>query len=138
MTKSFNKQTSSLAFRLRKTYERTMNYKPSPFLIAMTTVAISIFLFGGGVYDLLVQPDQAYFYGGRLIAFHPYLNEQLLVGSLLVMIYGVFGFTGLLIAYRSTKHVSNPRQAYLFLLIGCALFIAGYLLFENGLSSKLG
>ncbi|MDX1813899.1 MAG: hypothetical protein R3319_03835 [Candidatus Bathyarchaeia archaeon] len=138
MTKSFNKQTSSLAFRLQKIYDRILNYKPSLFLVGIATVAVSIFLLGGGVYDILVQPDQAWFYGGRLIAFHPYLNEQFLVGSLLVMIYATFGFTGFLLAYRSTKYAYNPRQAYIFLLIGCALLIAGYLLFENGLLAKLG
>ncbi len=136
MVKSFNKQTSSLAFRLQKTYERILNYKPSLFLVGMATVAASIFLLGGGLYDLLVQPEQGWYYGGRMIVFYPALNEQFLVGSLLIMIFGAMGFAGFLIAYRSTKYASNPRQAYRFLLVGCALLVIGYILIENGLLSK--
>jgi hypothetical protein len=102
----------------------------------MVTVAVSIFLLGGGLYDLLIQPNQAFFYGGRMIVFYPQLDEQLLVGSLLVMIFAIMGFSGFLIAYRSTKYASNPRQAYRFLLVGCALLVIGYILIENGLLSK--
>ncbi|PVX23872.1 MAG: hypothetical protein CW716_11130 [Candidatus Bathyarchaeum sp.] len=136
MSRSANKQVSSLAFRLQKTYERIINFKPSLFLVGMATVAASIFLLGGGLYDLLVQPDQAWFYGGRMIVFYPALNEQFLVGSILVMIFGAMGFAGFLIAYRSTKYASNPREAYRTLLVGCALLVIGYLLIENGLLSK--
>ena len=136
MSRSANKQVSSLAFRLQKTYEQIINFKPSLFLVGMATVAASIFLLGGGLYDLMVQPDQAWFFGGRMIVFYPLLTEQLLVGSILIMIFGTMGFAGFLIAYRSTKYVSNPRQAYRFLLVGCALLVIGYILIENGLLSK--
>ena len=136
MSRSANKQVSSIVFRLEKTYERIINFKPSLFLVGMGTVAASIFLLGGGLYNLLIQPDQAWFFGGRMIVFYPSLTEQLLVGSLLIMIFGIMGFAGFLIAYRSTKYVSNPRQAYRFLLVGCALLVIGYILIENGLLSK--
>jgi hypothetical protein len=136
MSKSFNKQTSSLAFRLQKFYERILNYTPSTFFVGMVVVAASIFLLGGGLYDLLVQPDQAWFYGGIMRVFYPALNEQFLIGSLLIMIFGVMGFGGFLIAYRSTKYASNPRQAYRFLLVGCALLVIAYILIEYGLLSK--
>ena len=131
-----NKQISSLAFRLQKTYERIMNFKPSLFLVGIATVAASIFLLGGGIYDLLVHPESAWFYGNRVIVFHPYLSEQFLIGSILVMIFGAIGFSGFLIAYRSTKYAYNPRQAYRFLLVGVVLLIISYVLLENGLLSK--
>ena len=64
-----NKQISSLAFRLQKTYERLTNFKPSLFLVGVTIVMVSIFLLGGGIYDILSQPQSAYYYGGRVIVF---------------------------------------------------------------------
>ena len=136
MAKSFDKQISSLAFWVQKTYERIMSFKPSQFLVGIATVAASIFLLGGGLYDLLVQPDSAWYYGGRMIVFYPALTEQFLMGSILIMIFGAMGFAGFLIAYRSTKYAYNPRQAYRFLLVGCALLVIGYILIENGLLSK--
>lgn len=137
MAKSFDKQISSLAFWVQKTYERIMSFKPSPFLVGIATVAASIFLLGGGLYDLLVQPERAWYYGGRMIVFYPStLTEQFLMGSILIMIFGVMGFAGFLIAYRSTKYAYNPRQAYRFLLVGCALLVIGYILIENGLLLK--
>lgn len=131
-----NKQISSLSFRLQKFYERITNFKPSLLLVGVTTVAISIFLLGGGIYDLLSQPQSALFYGNRILVFYPSLSEQFLVGSLLIMIFGAIGFAGFIIAYRSTKYAYNPRQAYRFLLVGVVLLIISYVLIENGLLSK--
>ena len=136
MSNSVNKQISSFSFRLQKFYERLMNFKPSLFLVGIATVAVSFFLLGGGIYDILVQPESAWFYGGRVIVFYPSLTEQFLMGSILIMIFMAIGFTGFLIAYRSTKYAYNPRQAYRFLLVGCVLLAIGYLLIENGLLSK--
>jgi hypothetical protein len=136
MANWFDKQVSSLAFRLQKLYERIMNIKLSLFLVGIATVAVSLFLLGGGIYDILVQPASAWFYGGRVIVFYPSLSEQFLVGSILTMIFMGIGFTGFMIAYRSTKYAYNPRQAYRFLLVGCVLLAIGYILIENGLLSK--
>ena len=131
-----NKQISSLSFRLQKLYERVTNFKPSLLLVGVTTVAISIFLLGGGIYDLLSQPQSALYYRNRILVFYPSLSEQFLVGSLLIMIFGAIGFAGFIIAYRSTKYAYNPRQAYRFLLVGVVLLIISYVLIENGLLSK--
>ena len=138
MSKSANKQVSSLAFQLQKIYERILNYKPSTFLVGLAVVAVAIFLLGGGLYDLLTSPDSSWYYGGRMIVYYPSLTEQFLVGSLLIMIFGAMGFAGFLIAYKSTKYAYNPRQAYRFLLVGCTLLVIGYILIENGLLSKFG
>ena len=135
MANWFDKQISSLAFWLQKTYERIMNTKPSLLLVGLAAVAISIFLLGGGIYNILVQPQPVGYYG-RMLFFYPALTEQFLVGSILIMIFGAIGFTGFLIAYRSTKYAYNPRQAYRFLLVGAVLLVLGYVLIEYGLISK--
>ena len=135
MANWFDKQISSLAFWLQKTYERIMNTKPSLFLVGLAVAAVSIFLLGGGIYNLLVKP-QPYGYYGKMLFFYPALTEQFLVGSILIMLFGAIGFTGFLITYRSTKYAYNPRQAYRLLLVGCVLVVLGYVLIEYGLLSK--
>ena len=140
MAKSFSKQLSSLAFSLQKTYERMLTAKPSLFVVATAVVAASIFLFAGGVYDLLIQPIVAIVgSSGRIISFYPYgISEQLLLESIIIMIFYTMGVVGFLVAYRSTKYAYNPRQAYRFLLVGCASLLLAYLLLEQNLLASLG
>ena len=140
MSKWFSKQISSFAFSLQKTYEKIITAKPSLFVVGASAVVVSLFLLGGGIYDILTTDIAvAYFpQGGKIIVFYPSLAEQFLLESMLVMIFGAIGFTGFLIAHRSTKYAYSPRQAYRFLLVGCVLLIIGYILIENGLISKFG
>ncbi len=134
MSNSFDKKKSSLAFSLQKTYEKILNYKPSFFIIGLLAVAASIFLFAGGVYDMIMKPIVAYVSGSTIISFYPYgITEQFLLESVLVMIFYALGFAGLLVSYRSAKHASNPREAYRFLLVGVVLFVVSYILLEVNL-----
>jgi hypothetical protein len=126
---------SSLSFSLQKFYERIMTAKPSLFVVGILTVGVSLFLFGGGIYDILIQPIVAIVgSGGRIYGFYPYgITEQLLLESIIIMIFYAMGFAGFIIAYRSTKYVYNPRQAYRFLLVGVVLLIVSYILVEQNL-----
>ena len=130
-----SKRASSIAFSLQKAYERLLNAKPSLWIIAIIVVGVSLFLFAGGVYDLLIQPIVAIVGStGRIISFYPYgITDQLLLESIIIMIFYAMGVTGFIIAYRSTKHASNPRQAYRFLLVGVALLLVAYILLEQNL-----
>jgi len=135
MAKGFSKQLSSLAFSLQKTYEKIITAKPSLFVVAISVVAASLFLLGGGIYDILIQPIVAIVAsGGRIISFYPYgITEQLLLESVIIMVFYAMGFAGFIIAYRSTKYAYSPRQAYRFLLVGCVLLIISYVLVEQNL-----
>ena len=139
MTKGISKQRSSLTFSLQKTYERMLNAKPSLFLVSAVAIGITVFLMGGGVYDLLVKPIVAYIsQSGEVLAFYPGLNDQFVLGSLIIMILYALGVTGFLIAYRSTKYAYNPRQAYRFLLIGCAMILIAYFFVEQRIATLFG
>jgi len=135
MAKGFSKHLSSLAFSLKKTYERILIARPPLFIVAALAVAASIFLFGGGIYNLLIQPVIAFVgSAGRIISFYPYgISDQLLLESIIIMIFYAMGVTGFLVAYRSTKYAYTPRQAYRFLLVGCTLFLLAYVLLEQNL-----
>ena len=140
MAKGFSKQISSLAFSLQKTYEKIITAKPSVFVVAISAVAASLFLLGGGIYDILIQPIVAIVgSGGRIISFYPYgITEQLLLESVIIMVFYSMGFAGFIIAYRSTKYAYSPRQAYRFLLVGCVLLLIAYVLVEQNLLASFG
>jgi hypothetical protein len=135
-----SKKMSSFAFSLQKTYERLLTAKPSLFVVAILAVGLSLFLLGGGIYDILIQPIVAIVAsGGRIISFYPYgITEQLLLESVIIMVFYAMGFAGFIIAYRSTKYASTPRQAYRFLLVGCVLLLIAYVLVEQNLLASFG
>ena len=135
-----SKRISSIAFSLQKTYEKILTTKPSLFVVGILTVAASLFLLGGGIYDILIQPIVAIVAsGGRIISFYPYgITEQLLLESVIIMIFYAMGFAGFLIAYRSTKYAYNPRQAYRFLLVGVVMLLIAYVLVEQNLLASFG
>ncbi len=134
-----SKRISGLAFSLQKTYERILTAKPSLFVVGILVVGASLFLLGGGIYDVLIKPIVAIVAsGGRIISFYPYgITEQLLLESVIIMVFYAMGFAGFLIAYRSTKYASNPRQAYRFLLVGIVLLLIAYVLVEQNLLASV-
>lgn len=109
-----------------------MTLKPSTFILAALAIATSIFLLGGGIYDIIEQPIIAFISsGGRIIPYYPQaLNDQLLGESIASMVLYFFGVIGLLLMYQSTKYANNPRQAYTMILMGLLLLLIGWLLIE--------
>ena len=138
MARGFRRRFSSLAFSMQKTYWKIVTAKPSIFVTAVVAVAASLFLLGGGIYDLLQKPLLAVVgAGGRIITYYPYsINEQFLVESILVMIGLAIGVVGFLLTYQSTKYAYRSRQAYRLLLVGCVLIIIAYIFIESSLLSR--
>lgn len=132
---------SSLAFSMRKAYQRILNIKLSWSIIALIAVAASVFLLGGGVYDIIMKPMAIVPGGaqGRWIFFWPYqLNAQSLNESIIVMLLYGIGFGGFWAMYQSTKYAYKPRQAFIYLLAGAVLVILAYFSCETIINLKLG
>ena len=138
MIRWFKRRISSLAFFMQKAYWKIITAKPSIFVISIIAVATSIFLLGGGVYDLLEKPLVAVIQtGGKIIVYYPYtINEQFLMESMVVMVGYAIGVVGFLLTYQSTKYAYRPRQAYILLLVGCVLIITAYIFIENSLLAR--
>jgi hypothetical protein len=116
-----------MSYYLQKAYWRIVTLKPSAFLLASIAIAASIFLLGGGIYDILEQPIVAFISGGRIIPFFPQaLNEQLLGESVASMVLYSLGVVGLLLVYQSTKYAYSPREGFTMLLIGVLLFLVSW------------
>jgi hypothetical protein len=119
-----------LSFKLQKLYRRLSAAKPSNLVLALIVIAIAIFLFGGGLYLIIVKPFPAVYYGGRFLFVYPQLSEQWVSDSIIAMTLFAFGAVGLLLIYQSTKYAYNPRQAYLVFLMGAALVLISYISIE--------
>jgi hypothetical protein len=130
LARRVKKTFTSLSFKLQKLYRRLSAAKPSNLVLALIVIAITIFLFGGGLYLIIVKPFPAVYYGGRFLFVYPQLSEQWVSDSIIAMTLFAFGVVGLLLIYQSTKYAYNPRQAYLVFLMGAALVLISYISIE--------
>lgn len=138
MSSRVKRKLESLAFFTRKAYWKIVTAKPPILVIAAMAVALSIFLLGGGVYDVLEKPLMAAPLRGRWLFYYPYtLHEQFILDSLIVMSLYVIGVVGFLLTYRSTKYAYKPRQAFILLLIGAVFIVIAYLYVEYIIWLKL-
>src|SRR5271157_3734511 len=137
MSKSVKRRVSSLSFSINKLYLSIVNFRPPTLLIPILVVAFSIFLFSGGVYDLVQKPLTAVYYNNQFLFLNPYLSEQFVSDSVVAAIIYSLGVLGLLMIYQSTKYVYKPRQAYMMLLIGLTLLFLSYVAVEATINLKL-
>lgn len=138
MTNKVTRRFESLTFSMRKTYQKLVTAKPSFYLLAVIVAATGIFLLGGGVYDLLVQPLLAVPLQGRWIFYYPYtVHDQTPAESVTAMIMFAIGFIGLLMTYQSTRYAYKPRSAFMWLLTGVMLIIVAYIYTEFIIVAKL-
>jgi hypothetical protein len=99
-------------------------------VVALVLILISIFILGGGMYDVIIQPlillptstTTQFFYFG--------LRNQSLTESLVFMVLLTIGISGLYLSFRSSKLIYRPREASIMLFIGVALIITAFLCCE--------
>ena len=134
MPRDLRSKNPSRKYSLQKAYLKIMTYRPSRSLIAAILIAIAIFLLGGGVYDVFRKPPPVLLIGaGRYLAYYPYnINEQLLVGSIGVMILYALGSLGLILIYHSTRYMHySRRHSLIFIWIGVALLLISFIIVES-------
>ncbi|RJS92993.1 hypothetical protein CW705_02055 [Candidatus Bathyarchaeota archaeon] len=135
MSKKIRRKDSnpSESISIRKIYAKVASFRPQRSVIAIMLVAISIFLLGGGIYDIFMEPLPVLpVGGGRFLSYIPYrINEQLLVGSIGVMILYALGFLGLILIYHSIRYMHNRRHALIMVGIGATLLIIAFTMIES-------
>ena len=138
MSRSIKRGVSSLSFSMNRLYRAITTAKPSGFVVAVIAVSVAVFFFGGGLYDLIMKPLPAVYYGGRFLFLYPQLTEQFISDSIVAMTVYALGIIGMIAVYQSTKYVYKPRQAYMMLIIGFALIFMAYIFLEETIRIKLG
>ncbi|MEM2119266.1 MAG: hypothetical protein QW840_03990 [Candidatus Bathyarchaeia archaeon] len=130
MSRKIKRGLSSTTFTISKLYQNITTAKPSTFILALVVLGIAIFLYGGGLYNIIMTPYPAVYYQNRFLLVYPGLSEQFIADSLISMILYAMGAAGLIIMYQSTKYAYKPRQAYMMLMGGIVLLLLAYIFIE--------
>jgi len=138
MSRTVKKKISSMSYSLNGLYRKISTAKPSTLILSIIAIAIAIFLFGGGLYDLTVKPYSAVYSQGRFVLVYPSLSEQFIADSIAAMTLYSLGAMGLIVIYQSTKYAYKPRQAYMMFIVGTVLLILAYIFLEVELYIKIG
>jgi hypothetical protein len=138
MSRSVKKRVSSLSFSLNKLYRAISTSRPSNLIIPIIAIAVGLFFFGGGLYDLINRPLPAVYYNGNFLFLYPQLGEQFISDSIVAISVYSLGLVGLIAIYQSTKYVYKPRQAYMMLMVGIILLFIAYIFLEAAIRIKLG
>lgn len=137
MSHKVKREISSMSFTMNKLYRRISNIRPSAMILSILAMAFAVFLFGGGLYDIIMKPYPAVYYGGRFIFLYPDLSMQFLSDSIEAMMLFTLGVVGLVAVYQSTKYAYKPRQAYMLFLVGVVLLFLTYILLEATVQLKI-
>ena len=138
MSRSIKRNLSSLSFSLNRIYRAITTAKLSGFIVSVIAISIAVFIFGGGLYDLIVKPLPAVYYNGQFLFLYPQLSEQFISDSIIAMSVYALGIIGMITVYQSTKYAYKPRQAYMLLMIGFVLVFLAYIFLEESIRIKLG
>jgi hypothetical protein len=138
VSRKVKKKVSSLSYSINRFYTKISTTKPSILILSTTAIAIAVFLFGGGLYDIIMKPLPSVYYGGQFIILYPQLSEQFVADSVIAMILYSLGIIGLIVMYQSTKYAYKPRQAYMMFVVGTVLLFVAYILIETTINIKLG
>ena len=137
MSRTVKKRVSSLSYSINRFYRRISTAKPSTLIISMICIAFAIFLFGGGLYNIIMKPLPAIYYGGRFYFLYPELGSQFISDSIIATLLYSLGIVGLIVMYQSTKYAYKPRQAYMMFLVGIFLLFLAYIFLEVTIRIKL-
>ena len=137
MSDKVKKQASSLSFSLSKWFKRISTMKPSTFIVSTVVIGAVVFLFSGGLYDIIVQPLVAFYNGQRFYFLYPEISSQFIFDTVVAAILYIVGFIGLMSIYQSSRHAYNSRQAYMTMIIGATLLLIAYVFLEYFVHMKL-
>jgi hypothetical protein len=137
MSKNVKRSVSNLSFSLNRLYRTLTSSTPSNLIVPIIAIGFAVFLFGGGLYAIIMKPLPAVYYGGRFLFLYPQLSEQFIGDSIVAMTIYALGIIGLIALYQSTKYVYKPRQAYMMMIIGVALLFLAYVFLEATIQIKI-
>ncbi|WXG43083.1 MAG: hypothetical protein WED04_03320 [Promethearchaeati archaeon SRVP18_Atabeyarchaeia-1] len=107
-----------------------MPQKPSSSTVFGLTLVFLLFVFGGGVWDIVFR-SQLLPYGTpsstSVVYIYPSLDAQFILEGLVASAFIFIGFMGVVIMYQSTRHVYRPNYARLLLISGMVLVLIAYI-----------
>jgi hypothetical protein len=117
---------SSKKRREKKPFLSEDRFKGLDRYIVFGCILLSIFLLGGGVYDIKNRPaGVVYDNSGNMYSVYPGYDAQTMNESLTSMTMYGMGILGLYLCYRGTKVMYNQSRANLFFSSGLILLLIG-------------
>ena len=116
-----------------------MPQKPSATTLFALTLLFILFVFGGGIWDIVNSPSLRAMGGtssGGPLLIYPGLDYQFILEGVVASIFILIGFAGVLITYQSTRHVYRQSYSKLLLVAGLAMIWVSYGLLIVMLSQK--
>ena len=136
MSHKVKRQNSSMASSFERWRNKISSFRPSSFTITLIVIAYAIFLFGGGLFTIVVPIFPPYI-NNNFLFIYPELASQFISDTIIAATLYVMGFAGLLALYQSTKYAYKPRQAYMTAIIGVSLLLMAYIFLESILVIKI-
>lgn len=136
MSHKVKRQNSSMASSFERWVNKISNIRPSASTITAIVIAYAIFLFGGGLFTIIVPIFPPYI-NNNFLFIYPELASQFISDTIIAATLYVMGFVGLLALYQSTKYAYKPRQAYMTAIAGVALLLMAYIFLEGILAIKI-
>ena len=115
---------------------RISSMKPSKSFISLSIVALSIFILGGGVYDIMEQPLAVLPTPGNP-GYYPDITHQFLTESIAFIFFLIIGISGGYISFRSIRSSYRSREAKMFLVIGVLMLFTAVIGSELALQTKI-
>lgn len=116
-----------------------MPQKPSNGTMFIITMIFVLFVFGGGIWDLVFR-NQLRSLGStssnQVILVYPQLDYQYLLEGIVASVFIFTGFMGLLLMHQSTRHVYRPSYAKLLLVFGAVMAVASWAMMVVMLGQK--
>ena len=112
---------------------------PSSSLTIIILLMFSIFILGGGIYNIMEKPFAIIPGPSRSWTFYvPYdINRQTLNESILAMLLFLMGIAGYFTYYLSTRYVYSPRRAWIIALIGISVLVIAFVGSQYSLDLKV-
>ena len=136
MSHKVKRQKSSMASSFERWVNKILNIRLSASAITMIVIAYAIFLFGGGLFTIIVPIFPPYI-DNSFLFIYPELASQFISDTIIAATLYVMGFVGLLALYQSTKYAYKPRQAYITAIAGVSLLLMAYIFLESILAIKI-
>ena len=118
-------------------FPRFSSIKSLSSIIVLIILALSIFILGGGVYDIMEQPLAVLPTPGNP-GYYPDIARQFLTESISFIFFLIIGISGGYISFRSTRYAYRPREAKMFLAIGVLMLVIAIVGSELALQTKIG
>ena len=106
---------------------RMPSLKPLTAITLFLLVSASIFILGGGVYDLMEQPLSILPTPSQPVFYYSGMADQTMTESLAFMFFLIIGILGGYVSFRSTRYAYRAREARMYLLIGVGMLIFAFL-----------